>query len=104
MRRDRRSTLVIDFPDETPAGRTRFTTTEPALPRLQLGEDPGHPQAQRRSAVENPPPKGPSQPDSSPGRGQACRIAHEAALRSRESAATWTEAFASQFGDPAWSG
>ncbi|MFF2937552.1 hypothetical protein [Streptomyces mirabilis] len=52
------STLVIDFPDETPAGQTRFTTTEPALPRLQLGEDPGHPQAQRRSAVENPPPKG----------------------------------------------
>jgi fructoselysine-6-P-deglycase FrlB-like protein len=89
------ATVVLDFADETSVVQTRFATTELVLLRAHLGEDLGHLPAQGLSAVEDPLPEGvlAAEQFAFLGRGWAYGIAQEAALKMREAAGAWTEAY-----------
>lgn len=122
--RGRASATAVDRGSADPCGGTDGLDARHRLPRQDPGRrGPASPPPNRRSRGSNSartrdvrrrrgdpqwrtshPRCVPSLTVHGPGRGQACRIAHETALRSRESADAWTEAFASQFGDPASSG
>jgi fructoselysine-6-P-deglycase FrlB-like protein len=87
--------VVLDFADETSVVQTRFATTELVLLRALLGEDLGHLEAQAVSALAEPLPEellGAEQ-FTFLGRGWAYGIAQEAALKMREAAGAWTEAY-----------
>ncbi|MFD9042330.1 SIS domain-containing protein [Streptomyces bottropensis] len=87
--------VVLDFADETSVVQTRFATTELVLLRALLGEDLGHLAAQAASALVEPLPQellGAEQ-FTFLGRGWAYGIAQEAALKMREAAGAWTEAY-----------
>ncbi|MFI2034497.1 SIS domain-containing protein [Streptomyces bottropensis] len=87
--------VVLDFADETSVVQTRFATTELVLLRALLGEDLDHLAAQAASALVEPLPQellGAEQ-FTFLGRGWAYGIAQEAALKMREAAGAWTEAY-----------
>jgi fructoselysine-6-P-deglycase FrlB-like protein len=87
--------VVLDFADETSVVQTRFATTELVLLRALLGEDLGHLGAQAASALAEPLPEGllDAEQFTFLGRGWAYGIAQEAALKMREAAGAWTEAY-----------
>ncbi|UUU19301.1 SIS domain-containing protein [Streptomyces sp. DSM 40750] len=87
--------VVLDFADETSVVQTRFATTELVLLRALLGEDLGHLGAQAASALVEPLPEEllAAEQFTFLGRGWAYGIAQEAALKMREAAGAWTEAY-----------
>ncbi|UUU30775.1 SIS domain-containing protein [Streptomyces sp. CA-210063] len=87
--------VVLDFADETSVVQTRFATTELVLLRALLGEDLGHLEAQAASALVEPLPEEllSAEQFTFLGRGWAYGIAQEAALKMREAAGAWTEAY-----------
>ncbi|MEV0775432.1 SIS domain-containing protein [Streptomyces sp. NPDC050433] len=87
--------VVLDFADETSVVQTRFATTELVLLRALLGEDLGSLPAQGAAAVADPLPAGllAAEQFTFLGRGWAYGVAQEAALKMREAAGAWTEAY-----------
>ncbi|MFG2191910.1 SIS domain-containing protein [Streptomyces sp. NPDC048639] len=102
--------VVLDFADEDSVVQTRFATTELVLLRALLGEDLGHLAGQAAQALYEPlPVPGPlsegqggagalhgllaAEQFTFLGRGWAYGIAQEAALKMREAACAWTEAY-----------
>jgi fructoselysine-6-P-deglycase FrlB-like protein len=88
-----RDAVAVSFADERSVVQTRFATTALALLRVHLGEDIEPAAADAESALEGGPPV-----DASPfrqivflGRGWTVGLAHEAALKVRESARAWAE-------------
>lgn len=87
--------VVLDFADEKSVVQTRFATTVLALLRAHLGQDLGPAVAGARRAIAEPLPEG------LPGAGQftflgtgwTYGMALEAALKMREAAGAWTEAY-----------
>lgn len=87
--------VVLDFADETSVVQTRFASTELVLLRAHLGEDLGHLPQQGHSALDEPLPAGVLDAEQFTflGQGWAYGIAQEAALKMREAAGAWTEAY-----------
>lgn len=87
--------VSLDFADETSVVQTRFASTELVLLRAQLGEDLGHLPQQGHSALDEPLPAGVLEAEQFTflGQGWAFGIAQEAALKMREAACAWTEAY-----------
>lgn len=87
--------VVLDFADETSVVQTRFATTELVLLRALLGEDLTGLPAQAEAALAAPLPDGLLETEQFTflGRGWAYGIAQEAALKMREAAGAWTEAY-----------
>ena len=87
--------ITLEFADEQSVVQTRFATTELALLRAHLGEDIGPAAAAARRALEVPLPAtltGASQ-FTFLGTGWTCGLASEAALKLKEAAGMWTEAY-----------
>jgi fructoselysine-6-P-deglycase FrlB-like protein len=88
---------VIDlgFADEESVVQTRFATTELALLRAHLGHDPGPAAdaAERVLATPLPPGMLTARQFTFLGTGWTCGLANEAALKLREAAGMWTEAY-----------
>lgn len=87
--------IALEFADEESVVQTRFATTQLALLRAHLGEDLDAAIADAEAAVADPPP-----PEllaagqiTFLGRGWTVGIAQEAALKMREAAGFWTEAY-----------
>jgi fructoselysine-6-P-deglycase FrlB-like protein len=87
--------VVLDFADETSVVQTRFASTELVLLRAHLGEDLEHLPKQGHSALDDPLPAGvlAAEQFTFLGQGWAYGIAQEAALKMREAAGAWTEAY-----------
>ncbi|MGW1562487.1 SIS domain-containing protein [Streptomyces sp. NPDC002144] len=87
--------VLLDFADETSVVQTRFASTELVLLRALLGEDLGHLPQQGHSALTEPVPNAALEAEQFTflGRGWAYGIAQEAALKMREAAGAWTEAY-----------
>ncbi|WP_369030067.1 SIS domain-containing protein [Streptomyces adonidis] len=87
--------VALDFADETSVVQTRFASTELVLLRAHLGEDLGHLPQQGHSALDEPLPAGVLEAEQFTflGQGWAYGIAQEAALKMREAAGAWTEAY-----------
>jgi CRISPR-associated protein Cas5a/b/c len=88
--------VVLDFADERSVVQTRFATTALALLRELV--EPGAAEAaaaDARLALERPLPVDPDRVEQWTflGRGWTVGLAHEAALKLRESAQAWTEAY-----------
>ena len=88
---------VIDlgFADEESVVQTRFATTELALLRAHLGHDPSPAAdaAERVLATPLPPGMLTARQFTFLGTGWTCGLANEAALKLREAAGMWTEAY-----------
>lgn len=87
--------IALDFADERSVVQTRFATTQLALLRAHLGEDLTAAIGDAEAAVRDPlPPEllGAGQ-FTFLGRGWTVGIAQEAALKMREAAGFWTEAY-----------
>jgi fructoselysine-6-P-deglycase FrlB-like protein len=87
--------VLLDFADETSVVQTRFASTELVLLRAHLGEGLGHLPQQGHSALDEPLPAGVLEAEQFTflGQGWAYGIAQEAALKMREAACAWTEAY-----------
>ncbi|SFG57102.1 SIS domain-containing protein [Streptomyces mirabilis] len=87
--------VLLGFADETSVVQTRFASTELVLLRAHLGEDLGHLPQQGHSALDEPLPAGVLEAEQFTflGQGWAYGIAQEAALKMREAACAWTEAY-----------
>ncbi|MGX5211121.1 SIS domain-containing protein [Streptomyces violaceus] len=87
--------VPLGFADETSVVQTRFASTELVLLRAHLGEDLGHLPRQGHSALDEPLPAGVLEAEQFTflGQGWAYGIAQEAALKMREAASAWTEAY-----------
>jgi len=87
--------VVLDEVDERSVVQTRFATTTLALLRAQLGHDLGPVAEQGRAALRAPlpPPVLEAEQLTFLGRGWTIGLAHEAALKLRESAQLWTESY-----------
>ncbi|MEU8304365.1 sugar isomerase [Actinomadura sp. NPDC048955] len=87
--------IVLDFADEESVVQTRFATTQLALLRAHLGEDLTAAIAAAEAAVADPVPPGLLDVEQITflGRGWTVGLAHEAALKMREAACFWTEAY-----------
>jgi fructoselysine-6-P-deglycase FrlB-like protein len=92
-------TVVLDFADERSVVQTRFATTQLALLRAHLGEDLAAAIADARTAVADPLGEELTEEFTAAGqftflgRGWTCGLAQEAALKMREAAGAWTEAY-----------
>jgi CRISPR-associated protein Cas5a/b/c len=87
--------IALDFADEVSVVQTRFATTELALLRAHLGHDLAPVAAAAQAALAEPLPAaltGASQ-FTFLGTGWTCGLANEAALKLREAAGMWTEAY-----------
>jgi fructoselysine-6-P-deglycase FrlB-like protein len=88
---------VIDlgFADEESVVQTRFATTELALLRAHLGHDPSPAAAAAERVLAAPLPPGmlTARQFTFLGTGWTCGLANEAALKLREAAGMWTEAY-----------
>lgn len=89
------SAVVLDFADERSVVQTRFATTALALLRAHLGEDLGPAIADARTAVAAPLPAGAADGGQFTflGAGWTNGLAAEAALKLREAALAWSEAY-----------
>jgi glucosamine--fructose-6-phosphate aminotransferase (isomerizing) len=87
--------VVLDFADEQSIVQTRFPTTSMTLLRRGLGEDPAPAVADCEAALEVPLPVDPSEYDHFVflGTGWTVGLAHEGALKMRESAQAWAESY-----------
>jgi fructoselysine-6-P-deglycase FrlB-like protein len=87
--------VVLDFADERAVVQTRFATSVLALLRAHLGEDIDPIAADAEVAVRLPLPVHPALADQITflGRGWTVGLAEEAALKCREAAMYWTEAY-----------
>jgi fructoselysine-6-P-deglycase FrlB-like protein len=87
--------IALEFADEQSVVQTRFATTALALLRSHLGEDIHPAASDAEVAVRLPLPVHPSLVDQVTflGRGWTVGLAHEAALKCREAAGFWTEAY-----------
>lgn len=88
-------TVALQFADERSVVQTRFATTALALLRGSLGEDLTAAIADARAAITIPLPLDPAGLDQVTflGDGWTVGLAHEAALKCREAAGLWTEAY-----------
>ncbi|MFG3687865.1 SIS domain-containing protein [Micromonospora sp. NPDC047740] len=87
--------VTMPFADERSVVQTRFATTALALLRAHLGEDLGRLAADAEVAVRAPLPLDPAQVEQVTflGRGWTVGLAQEAALKCREAATFWAEAY-----------
>jgi fructoselysine-6-P-deglycase FrlB-like protein len=97
--------IVLDFADERSVVQTRFATSALTLLRAHAGEDVEQAARDAEHALEAPlpvdpeaplrldPSAGPPQQWTFLGRGWAVGLAHEAALKLREAAQAWAEAY-----------
>lgn len=87
--------IALPFADERSVVQTRFATTTLALLRTHLGEDLGEAIEVARTAVTAPLPVDPAALEQVTflGRGWTVGLAHEAALKCREAAVFWAEAY-----------
>ncbi len=87
--------IALDFADEQSVVQTRFATSELALLLAHLGEDiaPMAAAADRVIASELPPELTDARQFTFLGMGWTCGLASEAALKLREAAGMWTEAY-----------
>jgi fructoselysine-6-P-deglycase FrlB-like protein len=88
-------TILIDFADEQSVLQTRFATTVLVLIRTHLGEDLTEQIADCRKALTEPlnPKLLESEQIAFLGTGWSIALAHEAALKTRESSQFWAEAY-----------
>lgn len=88
-------TLVLDFADEASVVQTRFPTTQVLLARQVFGEDVSGLPARLRAALDAPERVDLSADDHFVflGHDWTVGLAHEAALKLRESAQAWVEAY-----------
>ena len=89
------SVIALDFADERSVVQTRFATTELALLRAHLGQDIAAVAAEADAVLAGPVPgelTGATQ-FTFLGTGWSCGLANEAALKLREAAGLWTEAY-----------
>ncbi|MFD8235951.1 SIS domain-containing protein [Streptomyces sp. NPDC059696] len=86
---------VLDFADERSVVQTRFATTALTLFRAHLGLHPDTALTDARTALAQPLPQGlvGCGQFTFLGRGWTVGLAHEAALKMREAALAWTEAY-----------
>ncbi|GIF77071.1 SIS domain-containing protein [Asanoa siamensis] len=89
------ATVALPFADERSVVQTRFATTALALLRAGLGEDVAALVDDARRALDAPLPLDPAALEQVTflGRGWAVGLAYEAALKCREAAAFWAEAY-----------
>jgi fructoselysine-6-P-deglycase FrlB-like protein len=87
--------VLLDFADESSVVQTRFATTALTLLRAHEGVDVSASAADAEQALELALPVEPGAADrwAFLGRGWTVGLAHEAALKLRESAQAWTEAY-----------
>ncbi|WP_338070956.1 sugar isomerase, partial [Actinomadura bangladeshensis] len=87
--------IALEFADEESVVQTRFATTQLALLRAHLGEDLAAAIADAEAAAADPPPAEllAAEQVTFLGRGWTVGIAREAALKMREAAGAWTEAY-----------
>ncbi|MEJ3743035.1 sugar isomerase [Actinomycetes bacterium KLBMP 9797] len=87
--------VLLDFADERSVVQTRFATSALALLRAHLGEDVGPLAADAEVTVRAPLPIDPTKVEQVTflGRGWTTGLAYEAALKFREAAGFWTEAY-----------
>ena len=87
--------VVLDFADEQAVVQTRFATSTLALLRAHLGEDLAPIACDAEVAVRMPLPVHPALAEQITflGRGWTVGLAHEAALKCREAAMYWAEAY-----------
>ncbi|GIF65051.1 hypothetical protein Ais01nite_30860 [Asanoa ishikariensis] len=90
-----RTAITLPFADERSVVQTRFATTALALLRAGLGEDVAALAEHARQALHAPLPLDPATVEQVTfvGQGWTVGLAQEAALKSREAAAFWTEAY-----------
>ncbi|MEV7227639.1 MULTISPECIES: sugar isomerase [Polymorphospora] len=88
-------TVPIPFADERSVVQTRFATSALALLRTSLGENLSAAAADAEVAVRAPLPIDPARIEQATflGRGWTIGLAHEAALKCREAATFWAEAY-----------
>jgi CRISPR-associated protein Cas5a/b/c len=91
-----RSCAVLDFADEASLVQTRFATTALALLRAHLGDDVRTLARDAEALLTAGAPLGDVQYEHFVflGEGFGAALAHEAALKMRETAGAWTEAYA----------
>ena len=89
------ATIALDFADEMSVVQTRFATTELALLRAHLGYDMTPVAAAAETALAEPLPAAltGARQFTFLGTGWTCGLANEAALKLREAAGMWTEAY-----------
>lgn len=85
--------LLLDWADETSVVQTRFATTALTAFRTSLGEDLSGLPAQATEALAAPLPAADLTHVVFLGSGWTLGLAHEAALKCREAAGAWTEAY-----------
>jgi fructoselysine-6-P-deglycase FrlB-like protein len=86
--------IVLDFADERSVVQTRFATTALALLRAQLGHDLETVAVDAEKALQQPLDGYLGAPQATfLGRGWTVGLAHEAALKTREAAQLWAEAY-----------
>jgi fructoselysine-6-P-deglycase FrlB-like protein len=87
--------IALDFADEVSVVQTRFATTELALLRAHLGHDMTAVAAAAQTALAEPLPAAltGARQFTFLGTGWTCGLANEAALKLREAAGMWTEAY-----------
>jgi glutamine---fructose-6-phosphate transaminase (isomerizing) len=87
--------VALDYADETSIVQTRFPTTSLMLLRTSLGSDPGPALADVVTALDGPLPTDPAAHDHFVylGTGWTVGLAHEAALKMRESSHSWAESY-----------
>ncbi len=87
--------VVLDFADEQSIVQTRFPTTAMTLLRRGLGDSPTASIADCEAALASPVPVDPTAYDHFVflGTGWTVGLAHEAALKMRESAQAWAESY-----------
>jgi CRISPR-associated protein Cas5a/b/c len=90
-----RDAILLPFADEESIVQTRFATTVLALMRAYLGEDLAGPIAEAEAALARPLPLEPSEFEQFVflGHGWTIGLALEAALKFREAAGAWAEAY-----------
>jgi fructoselysine-6-P-deglycase FrlB-like protein len=87
--------IVLDFADERSVVQTRFATSALTLLRAHAGEDAERAARDAETALSAPLPVDPAAVEQWTflGRGWAVGLAHEAALKLREAAQAWAEAY-----------
>lgn len=88
-------TIALPYADESSVVQTRFATTALALLRASLGEDldPAIADARAVLAATDDPELAAAEQYTFLGRGWSVGLAHEAALKMRESSQSWTESY-----------